>query len=342
MIRMAMLGMGERGRQRIQCLAALPGVSVELVTDREESARRWVKERYPAVETVAEARKALADLSTHAVILALPAGEQAGTACQAMASGKHCLLEWPPATSLSELHELQAFSRERKRVCATSLPLLFHPAAVRIRELIEQGELGRLFYVSAQNHRPISFLIEQHVTWSLAVEEIALILFWLGETPRRVQATGFYFLNHRADTVALHLEFLSGRQARVEVGTLDAQPVREFSVVGSRRSVRLDLIHPQSPLYLHTPIRKKEPQESRVWGSESRSLALPELNPLQEETCHFLESLGQGRAPLADLARVEDVFRVLLAADLSLRYDGAYVDVARQTVQVPMGWRVAA
>jgi predicted dehydrogenase len=342
MIELAMLGMDERGRQRLQCLAALPGVAVKKVCARDEAARRWVKSRYPEIETATEPRHALADLSIQAVVLALPPAEQAAFACQALASGKHCLLEWPPALSLADLRELQAFSRERKRMCATSLPLLFHPGAVQAQELIRHRDLGQLFYLSATRREPAAPLIEQHVTWSLAPEEIALALWWLGESPRRVRATGFYFLNHRADTVALQIEFLSGRQALIGVSTLDAEPVREFSVVGSRRSLRLDLAHPGAPLALHTPARPRGTIGETSWKAEARSLSLPEVNPLEAETRHFLACLNQGQVPLADLDRVEEVLRVLAAADLSLRYDGAQVDVARQAVQIPMGWRTAA
>jgi len=344
MIRLAVLGLGERGRQRLQTLTALPEVAVEMVYDRDETARRWVKARYPEIEVVADLHRVLSDLSIHAVVVALPAAEQSPLACQALASGKHCLVEWPPAVSLEGLREIQAFSRERKRVAVISLPLLFHPAAARIKELIERGDLGRVFYVSAIHHRPASFLVDQHVTWSLAYGEVSLALFLLGETPRRVRATGFYFLNHRADTVSLHLEFLSGRHALVEVSGLGAEPVRSFSVVGSKRSARLDLLSAQAPLALHTPLREGETEAlgSNPWALETRWLSLQAVPPLQEETRHFLECIGQGRAPLADLGRVEDLLRVLLAADLSLRYDGAHVDVARQSVQIPMGWRAAA
>jgi len=342
MIELAMLGMDERGKQRLQCLAAMPGVAIKRVCERDEAGRRWVQERYPEIEIASEPHHALADISIQAVVLSLPPAEQAATACQAMASGKHCLLEWPLALSLAELRELQTFSRERKRVCATSLPILFHPGAARVRELIERRDLGQLFFISATHHEARASLIEQHATWSLAAEEIALALGWLGESPRRVRATGFYFLNHLADTVALQLEFLSGRQVMIGVSTLDAEPVREISVVGSRRSLRLDLAHPRAPLTLHTPARPRGEIGEGSWGSEVRSLAMPEVNPLEEETRHFLACLSQGQLPLADLSRAEEVLQVLAAADLSLCYDGAHVDVARQVVQVPMGWRAAA
>lgn len=342
MIRLAVLGLGERGRQRLQTLSALPGVAVEMVYDRDETARRWVKERYPEVEVAADLHRVLSDLSIHAVVVALPAAEQSPSACQAIASGKHCLVEWPPAVSLEGLKEIQAFSLERKRVAVVSLPLLFHPAAARARELIKRNDLGRLFYVSAVHRRPGSSPMEQHVTWSLSYEEIALALFMLGETPRRVRATGFYFLNHRADTVSLHLEFLSGRHALLEASGLDAEPVRSFSVVGSKRSARLDLMNAQAPLALHTTLREKEGIGSHPWAAETRWLSLPGAPPLQEETRHFLECIGQGRTPMTDLGLIEDVLRVLLAVDLSLRYDGAQVDVSRLSVQIPTGWRAAA
>jgi len=354
MIELAMLGMGERGRRRLSCLAgsALPGVVVKKVCDRDPAARQWVKERYPEIETLAEPRDALMDLSTAAVILALPPREQAAVACQALASDKHCLLEWPPALGLNELRELQTFSRERRRVCAASLPLLFHPAAAPTRELIARRDLGQLFFLSATHHAPRAPLIEQHVTWSLAAEEIALALWWLGESPRRVSATGFYFLNHRADTATLAIEFLSGRQALIGVSILDAEPVREISIVGSRRSVRLDLSRPQPApfgsepqgrrLALHTPARPRGAGGESGGVAEVSSVPVPEQDPLLEESRHFLACVREGVEPVANLSRVEEVLRVLAAADLSLRYDGAHVDVARQVVQIPKGWRAAA
>lgn len=344
MMRLAVLGLGDRGRRRFLALSSVPGVSVDKVYDRDENARRWVKEWCPEIEVTTNPVRVLSDPAIEAVVLALPPAEQAEVACQALASGKHCLVEWPPAMSLEGLAELQRFSRRRERMALVSVPLLFHPAVTRAKNLLAQGRLGRVFYLSALHHQPGLFRMDHHVTWSLAYEEIFLSLVLLGETPRRVRATGCYFLNHRADTVSLHLEFLSGRHALVNVSCLEAEPVRSFSLVGSKRSLRLNLLAMQSAPALHPPAREQEeePGDNGETGQEPGRPGGRALTPLQAETIHFLKCLSGSQTPLADLVRLDDLLRVLLAADLSLRYDGAQVEVSRLSVQIPMGWRAAA
>ena len=213
--------------------------------------------------------------------------------------------------------------------------LLFHPAVVRLREMLESGELGTLYYLYSQRVNLGQVRPDENALWSFGPHDIAVATYLLDAEPTRVAAHGHSYLQAGIEDVGfLTMEFGSGVMAHVQMSWLDPHKERRLTVGGSRRMVVFDDMQPREKLKIYDKGVDRPPE----YASYGESLAIregdifvpriPNVEPLTAELKHFV-AVARGQEPSrAGPHSGVDVVRVLAAASQSLVDGGAPVTVA--------------
>jgi len=325
--RVAVVGAGYWGRNLLRNFDALG--ALETVCDRDRGVLEETRGRHPGVRSEVSYASVLTDPAIEAVAIAAPAGTHAGFVREALLAGKDVYVEKPLALSEVEARELVDLAGERERVLMIGHILWYHPVVLTLRELVAEGELGRIQYVYSNRLNMGKLRREENVLWSFAPHDVSVILGLLGDTPESVQAQGGNFLHQRiADTTVSLLNFASGVRAHIFVSWLHPYKEQKLVVVGDRQMAVFDDTAPWAEklqLYPHSvgwdgniPVAKK---------AEVHYVEVAQDEPLRAECSHFLECVRTRSRPRTDGEEGLRVLKVLNACQRALEA-GSLVSLA--------------
>ncbi|HDL17644.1 MAG TPA: Gfo/Idh/MocA family oxidoreductase, partial [Bacteroidetes bacterium] len=181
----AVVGLGYWGPNLLRNLYELPGCDRLVACDLDESKLNKIKSRYPVVEVTTQFQQVLDDDGIDAVIIATPVSFHYPLAKQALQAGKHVFVEKPFTSSRREGENLIALAEQAQRKIMVGHTFEYSPPVLKIKELIEKGELGELFYISSSRVNLGLHQKDVSVIWDLAPHDFSSIFYWLGEQPVR-------------------------------------------------------------------------------------------------------------------------------------------------------------
>jgi predicted dehydrogenase len=236
---------------------------------------------------------------------------------------KHVLVEQPLALRAREAEELVALASRRGRLLMVAEPLLFQPATRKLKELIELGRLGDVYYLDVTGHTPLREPGEESVLWSLGVTEVTVLLYLLADQPVEVfvHADG-YAQTGAIEVAACWLRFATGITATLHLSWLDPCEEHRLTVVGARRSAVLDTRALDRKLTVHERVTdaRRGPGEDQRHG-EIVSPRLSSADPVRLECESFLAGVRSGldltapRRAAAAVAIVEELERAAAETD---------------------------
>ena len=276
--------------------------------------------KYSDIEGVTSLGEVLGDPQIKGVAIATPAISHYSIAFEALQAGKDVYIEKPLCLSVDEGQKLIALAEKKKLILMTGHLLWYHPAVLKLHEMVVHGELGRIRYIYSNRLNLGKLRREENVLWSFAPHDISLILGILDELPESVYCQGGNYLHNKiADTTLTMLEFPSGVQAHVFVSWLHPFKEQKLIVVGDKQMAVFDDTMPWSDklkLYPHaidwkgtTPIANK---------ADAISVALEEGEPLRAECLHFLECIETRKQPRTDGKEGLRVLQVLKSCQQAL------------------------
>ena len=271
----------------------------------------------------------LIDDQIQGVALATPAETHAELAIQAMRAGKDVFVEKPMALSISDAEAMQTVANETGRILMVGHLLEFHPAVLKLRELIDSGELGKINYIYSNRLNFGKVRTEENALWSFAPHDVAVILRLLGQSPLEVSASGGAYLMHDvADVTVCNLRFSDDSRAHIFVSWLHPYKEQRLVVVGDQKMATFNdvnpfgeklHIYPQSVEFDGTlPILKKE---------DAQFIEHANTEPLREECAHFLECIQSRKQPLTNALSGIDVLKVLHACQESIDQNGIPISI---------------
>jgi UDP-2-acetamido-3-amino-2,3-dideoxy-glucuronate N-acetyltransferase len=280
--------------------------------------------KYPTVKYFTNFQKLLDEHDIQGVAIAAPAEMHFSLAREALLSGKDVFVEKPLALSLSDAHELRDLADEHGRILMVGHLLRYHPAFIKLRELLHEGVLGRIHYIYSNRLSFGKIRREEDILWSFAPHDISMILALAQEEPEFVMATGGNYLHKKiADVTTTHLEFSSGLKAHVFVSWLHPFKDQTLVVVGDRSMAVFKDTLPWSEkllIYPHNiswhdgiPVPDKK---------EAAHVEIPQGEPLKAECMHFVECIRTRANPVTDAREGIEVLRVLKASQDSLQNNG--------------------
>jgi predicted dehydrogenase len=336
MTTVAQIGCGYWGPNLLRNLNALPDCRVKYVVDASPDRRGFVTKTYPSVGAVADVREAFGDPEVSAVVIATPAHTHAAMALEALRAGKHVFVEKPLATSVAEVDELAAAADERSLVLMVGHTFLYNAAVRYLRELIQSGSLGEIYYI--YSHRLNLGVVRQDVDalWNLAPHDVSIINYLLGSGPLGVSATGTDYLQPGiADVVFMQLDYPGKARGSVHVSWLDPNKTRKMTVVGSRKMVVYDDVADDKITIYDKGVDAGQPampfDKPGPLKYRAGDILLPRIDftePIRTQLQHYLECVRTGRRPISDAANGRDVVAALEAASASMRAQGARVELA--------------
>jgi predicted dehydrogenase len=327
MIGIGIIGAGYWGPKHIRNFNELPGCRATMVSDLDPGRLSAVQSQYPGIRTTTDFRQLINSPDVDAVVVVTPVSTHARLAGEALKAGKHVMVEKPLAATTAEAEHLIALAKEHNRVLMVGHTFLYNPAVHALKELIEDGVLGDIFYVDAQRLNLGLFQRDINVMWDLAPHDISILLHILGSEPLAVGATGHAYVQPGIEDVAyMQLGFNSNVRAAIHVSWLDPNKVRQITVVGSKKMAVYDDVATLDKIRVFDKGVDLPPpttsfgefQLSYRYG-EIRIPHVASTEPLRLECQHFLDCIRRGTTPLSDGAQGLAVVRVLETAQMALK-----------------------
>ena len=259
----------------------------------------------------------LADDSIKAVAIAAPADLHHELVIRSFAAGKHVFVEKPIALNLEDAEEMIAAGKQAQKVLMIGHLLQYHPAFLKLKSLVREGELGKLRYIYSRRLSLGKLRMEENVLWSFAPHDISMILALAGQEPDTVQGSAGNFLqDHISDFASIHMGFANGIKAHVNVSWLNPFKEQRLVVVGDKAMAEFDDCVPwdeKLKLYCHrAEIVDGVPM---VEKAEAECVEIDEFEPLLNECRYFLEFAANNQTPFTDGTEAMAVLKVLQAGD---------------------------
>src|SRR5260370_15364458 len=316
-VRIAVVGVGYWGKNLVRNFHDLG--ALEALCDVDPSAEATCRSRYEGVKFGSDYRKLLSDPSVDAVALATPAVTHYEMAKAGLEAGKDVLVEKPLAIDVKQGEELVKLAEAKGRILMVGHILRYHPAILKLKQLIKDGVLGKINYLYSNRLNIGKIRTEENILWSFAPHDISVMLSLLNEMPARVACQGSAYLNQNvADVTLSHFEFPSGVQAHIFVSWLHPIKEQRLVVVGSEKmAVFDDTAENKLVLYPHK-VEWKNRIPTAV-KADAQVVALEEREPLRAECQHFLDCVQTRTTPVSNGAEGLRVLRVLDACQRAMR-----------------------
>jgi len=328
MTNLAVIGTGYWGKNLVRNFAQLK--VLHTICDTDEEKLKQMGKDYPRVNKVMAFGEVLANDEIDAVAIATPAELHYQLTKEALLAGKDVFCEKPLALTVEEGVELTTLAQNKKRILMVGHLLEYHPAVIKLKELVDKGELGRINYIYSSRLNLGKIRREENILWSFAPHDISVILLLLNEMPTAVWAQGGNYLHSQiADITVTNLSFNSGVKAHIFVSWLHPYKEQKLVVIGDRKMAVFDDVSKEDKLLLYphkidwierVPVPKKENAEKIYFEIKE---------PLQEECLHFLHCLKTRQTPKTDGNNGVKVLKVLWASQLSLENNGMMVDIEK-------------
>jgi UDP-2-acetamido-3-amino-2,3-dideoxy-glucuronate N-acetyltransferase len=332
--RIAVVGAGYWGKNLVRNFEAI-GVLGSICDRREEILDQFAAQ-YPAIPRSPSFEEILVSTTISAVAIASPAETHYEMAKESLLAGKDVFIEKPLALHEQEGIELHEMALDRKRILMVGHLLQYHPAIVRLKHLISDGELGKIQYIYSNRLNLGKIRREENILWSFAPHDISVILSLTDEMPDRVVSTGANYLHQNvADVTISSLAFSSGINAHVFVSWLHPYKEQRLIVVGDRKMALFNDVEPEDKLLLyphkiewknHLPVPDKR---------EAERVPVENKEPLREECLHFVDCIVKRMRPKTDAEEAIRVLSVLEACQESLSKSGVPVSLAKKPAVSP-------
>jgi UDP-2-acetamido-3-amino-2,3-dideoxy-glucuronate N-acetyltransferase len=318
----AVLGCGRWGINHVRVWRELG--CLRIVCDSDELALETVRGRWPGINTTSDVSEALTRPDVSAVVVATPAATHATLALEAMLAGKDVLIEKPMALDVADAERIDEVSTRLGRVVAVGHVLEHHPAVSTLLDLIANGALGRVRYVSSHRLNFGRIRTEANALWSFAPHDISIILQVMRAAPVDVTCRGgSYVTPGVADVSVTTLGFPGAAQAHLFTSWLHPYKDHRIVVVGDQQMAVFDDTAPWPDKLMLFPHAVEEAAGGPVARrADGRPVPLTPAEPLEVECADFLECVRHRRRPRVDATQGLRTIRVLQAAQRSLDEGG--------------------
>jgi predicted dehydrogenase len=334
-IGIGVIGYGYWGPNLVRNFAEQAGARIAAVCDVRPERLAMVELRYPGVHVTTVPQALIDDPSVDAVVVATPVARHFELALAALEAGKHVLVEKPLTSTSEQAMRLIEEAARRRLVLMVDHTFVYTGAVRKMRELAHGGELGNLYYYDSVRINLGLFQHDVNVLWDLAVHDLSIMDFVLGQTPVAVSATGLAHVAGEPENIAYMTMFFEGKLiAHVHVNWLAPVKVRRTLLGGSRRMIVFDDLEASEKIKVYDRGISLNPNSENVYqmlvGYRAGDMWAPNLplgEALRDEAAHFLDCIATGQRPITDGEAGLRVIRLLEAATQSMLNQGQLVTI---------------
>lgn len=326
----AQIGCGYWGPNLVRNFSAQPSTRVKWVADQAAERRAYIEANFPNTKAISDHQTILEDAEVDAVAVVTPAATHYALAKAALLAGKHVFVEKPLAMTVGEVDELTTLAQQMGRVLMVGHTFLYNPAVRYIKRLLDQGDLGDIYYIYSLRLNLGQVRSDVNAWWNLAPHDISILLYLMGADPVSIAAQGTDYLQEGVqDVVFATLQWANRVSASVQVSWLDPGKIRRMTLVGSRKMVVYDDVS-DDKIAIYDKGFDRVPRIGERMDFDrpnfqlkprTGDILLPRIDwqePLRVETAHFLDCIRSGATPLSGPAHARSVVAVLEAGDRAM------------------------
>ena len=335
--KIGIIGCGKWGSNLIRTFHQLG--ALRAVCDSDSDNLSHQARLYPEVEAFEDPKQMWSHPEISAVVLATPPVTHYHLAKTALLAGKDVFVEKPLALTLEDGEKLVELADQTQKILMVGHVLEYHHAIVKLRELVRQGELGKIHYVYSHRLNLGRVRREENILWSFAPHDVSILLSLTGEMPSEVTAVGGNYLQKGiADVTVTNLHFPSGTRAHIFVSWLHPFKEHKLVVVGSKKMAVFNDMVPKEKLRIYD--KGIEWVDGMPLARETAETVLffPEGEPLRNECLAFLASVEKRTGPRTDGRNGLRVLRVLESCQKSMEQSGQPSRLQIDSEEVAIGF----
>jgi predicted dehydrogenase len=331
MIQMGVIGYGYWGPQIVRNFSSVDGCEVGWVCDRRPEALRRAKQAYPHLQFTADETEILRSSSIDAVAVVTPVWTHFDLAKTALENGKHVFVEKPFTSTAAQAEELIELAEKKNLRIMVDHTFLFTGAVKKIRQLIEAGELGDLYYYDSTRVNLGLFQHDVNVIWDLAPHDLSIMDHLIEKQPEAIVATGEKHLNGHADVAYITIYFRGSTIAHVAVNWLSPVKVRTTLIGGEKKMLVWNDLEADEKVKVYdkgVSLKNGESVYQLLVSYRSGDMWAPKVEQteaLKNEAAYFADCVANAKRPFNDGIAGLRVVKMLEAADQSLKERGKMI-----------------
>src|SRR5436309_14453544 len=335
MIRLGVIGYGYWGPNIVRNLRTVEGCELAAVCDRSPAALKRVAEAYPDLAITTDPSELMLSPKIDAIAVATPVCTHFELAKTALQNGKHVFVEKPFTSTTQQAAELIELAERKNLRIMVDHTFLFTGAVRKIRQLIDEGVLGDLYYYDSTRVNLGLFQHDVSVVWDLAPHDLSIVDYLIQEKPEAVVATGEAHLNGLVDVAFITVYFPRNMIAHINVNWLSPVKVRTTLIGGEKRMLVWNDLEADEKLKIYDKGvavngngHGKQGLYELLVSYRSGDMWAPRVEQteaLKVELSYFVDCVRMNQTPINDGVAGLRVVQLLEAADRSLKERGRTV-----------------
>jgi predicted dehydrogenase len=332
-MKIGIIGLGYWGPNMVRNFLANSNVVSVVCCDLNPKRLESIKQRFPAVETVMDYKAILKNPSVVAVAIVTPVSTHFKLAKEALEAGKHVLVEKPMTESVKDAQILIDLAAKKNLTLMVDHTFIYTGAVRRIKEIVQTGELGDIFYFDSVRVNLGLFQHDVNVLWDLAPHDISVMDYIVGQKPVSVSAVGSSHFNSIEDMAYVTVNFEKNLLAHFHVNWLSPVKVRKILIGGSKKMIVYDDMEPSEKVKVYNKgvdVQSEEMVHRLLVQYRMGDMYSPQLDQTEALTLmckDFIDSIISDKKPESDGAAGFNVVRILEAGQRSLKNGGALVAI---------------
>ena len=333
MIRIGVIGYGYWGPNIVRNFHSHEGSEVTLVCDKNPKCQERLRKAHPGMGFTTDENEILKSSSIDLVAVVTPVWTHYELAKRALENGKHVFVEKPFTCTTAQAEELIELADRKKLKIMVDHTFLFTGAVKRIRELIDDGTMGDLYYYDSTRVNLGLFQHDVNVIWDLAPHDLSIMDFLIKEKPEAVVATGERHLNGVADVAFLTLYYPNNMIGHINVNWLSPVKVRTTLIGGEKKMLVWNDLEADEKIKVYdkgVQMSTGEAVYQQLVSYRTGDMWAPkveQLEALKAEAAYFVDCILHDKTPFNDGVAGLHVVKMLEAADISLQQKGKIVQL---------------
>lgn len=329
LLRVGVVGYGYWGPNIVRNLHALDGVRVVRVCDKCPKALQRLKKTYPSVSVTEDVHELLTATDIDAIAVVTPVRTHHALARAALENGKHVFVEKPFTATTAQAEELIELAERKNLTLMVDHTFLFTGAVRKIRQLMEEGVLGNLYYYDSTRVNLGLFQHDVNVIWDLAPHDLSIMDYLIQGRAEAVVATGVSHLNGFEDVAFITVYFPRNVIAHINVNWLSPVKVRTTLIGGEKKMLVWNDLEADEKIKVYdkgVEVTNQQGIYNLLVSYRSGDMWAPQIErteALQVELDYFVDCVTHQKKPINDGEAGLRVVRMLEAANQSLLQKGA-------------------
>jgi predicted dehydrogenase len=332
MINVGVIGYGYWGPNMVRNFYANKDVKVAWVCDLSKDRLALVEAGYPTVKTTTDHKDIMKDTGVDAVVISTPVSAHFPLAQEALESGKNVLLEKPMTSTVEQSEKLVELAAKKKKTLMVDHTFLYTGAVRKMKELVQSGELGDIYYFDSVRVNLGLFQHDVNVIWDLAPHDFSIMDYLLEKDPEMVSAVGVSHLGDLENIAYVTVQYPGNLLGHLHVNWLAPVKVRTTLIGGTKKMIVYDDTEPSEKIKIYDKgvsySEKKEDVYQMLVQYRSGDMLAPKLEPteaLRLVSKEFTDSINENRKPLTDGVAGLRVVKLLESANESIKQKGKVI-----------------